>query len=62
MKNSQSEQPSKTFAFLYQYIIQELFSQICNANIKYCVKPKFGNDEIHIAIWKSMKSIKRKHC
>lgn len=60
MKNSQSEQPSKTFAFLYQYIIQELFSQICYANINYCVKPKFGNDEIHIAIWKKYEEYKEK--
>ena len=55
MKNShpnQSNKLSETFIFLYQYIIQELFSQICNNDKNYSVKRNIGNDEIPIAIWK----------
>lgn len=60
MKNSKSDKPSETFVFLYQYIIQELFSQICNNDKNYSIKPKIGNDEIHIAIWKKFEEYKEK--
>lgn len=60
MKNSQFEQPSDTFVFLYKFIIQELFSQICNKCTNYSVKPKIKNDEIHIAIWKKYEEYRKR--
>ena len=63
MKNShpnQSNKLSETFIFLYQYIIQELFSQICNNDKNYSVKRNIGNDEIPIAIWKKFEEYKEK--
>lgn len=63
MKNSQpnqSNKPSETFIFLYQYIIQELFAQICKKYKNYSVKPNFKNEDIHIAIWKKFEEYKRK--
>ena len=55
MKNShpnQSNKLSETFIFLYQYIIQEFFSKICNNDKNYIVKRNIGYYEIPIAIWK----------
>lgn len=63
MKNSQfnqSNKPSETFVFLYQYIIQELFSQICAHDSAYSICPQIGSDEIHIAIWKKFEEYKKK--
>ena len=60
MKNSQSNKPSETFIFLYVYIIQDLFSQICNHLKDYSVNPKIENDDIHIAIWKKFEGYKEK--
>lgn len=60
MKSSQSNKPSETFIFLYRYIIQELFSQVCNCYKDYSVKPKIGNEDIHIAIWKKFEEYKEK--
>lgn len=58
--DSQSNRPSETFIFLYRYIIQELFSQICNRNKDYSINPKFKNDDIHIAIWKKFEEYKKR--
>lgn len=58
MKSSYPNQPSRTFEFLYKYIIQELFSQICQNNKNYSIKPKIDEDDIHIAIWKKFEEYK----
>ncbi len=48
-------QPSDTYKYLYKNIIENLFYQICNSNINYCIRYRIGQDEIHIAIWKKYK-------
>lgn len=45
-----SNKVSDTYKLLYHEIIEELFWQICNANINYCIKSKVEDKEIPIAI------------
>lgn len=45
-----SYQVSDTYKLLYHEIIEELFWQICNANINYCIKVTAENKKIPIAI------------
>lgn len=55
-----TESLSGTYTYLYKYIIQDLLSQICNQNSKYCVRRKIGNDDFPIALEKNMKNTKEK--
>lgn len=47
------KQPSDTFIKLYNYIIVDLITQICNSNRNYCVKEKINGDILFIALWKA---------
>lgn len=57
MKNSQ---PSKTYTYLYNHIIQDLLHQIYRNKNNYKINTKFGNDDLPIALEKKFEEYKEK--
>lgn len=52
------DQPSDTYKKLYYEIIDELFAQICQSNINYCIKDKENDMPMPIAIWNKYEEYK----
>lgn len=55
-----SGMPSETFRYLYYNIVGEMMSSICESNDNICVNTMFGEDRIHIGLWKKFEEYKRK--
>ena len=55
-----SDQPSRTFTYLYHEIIENFLFQICHNKKNYVVKIEFGNDDFPIALEKKIEDYKKK--